>query len=256
MSSAKPPGRPSIVDAIAELHKLSQQRLKSARQEARSSGQLAAGEIKQEERDARALEKRLAPSIAWLRDHDSVTIRVFSNCLAGLKPQYEQMLIIESKADKERKRFIGILESCVGTKLKAVNPEATPARQRFPVEELFNTARARQLGLHDELRRRWRPDSKTSSESRMRDVDRLLGIVDVAIKKRGISREEFLLKGTMKDLYGCYAKDLIRTTKLPVGPREFAAYVNQKKYTFSPGTRKAALAHFVRGLLQPELTKA
>ena len=56
-----------------------------------------------------------------------------------------------SKIESEHKKFAGILESCIGTRLRPVNPAAATTDQRFTVQSLVEAAQAKQLGCFEVL---------------------------------------------------------------------------------------------------------
>jgi len=56
-----------------------------------------------------------------------------------------------SDIEAEHSKYVSILESCIGTRLIAVNPSAASKDQRFTVQSLTDAARAKRLGSFEAL---------------------------------------------------------------------------------------------------------
>lgn len=196
------------------------------------------------------LNKKLAPAVAWLKDHDSVTIPVFASCLAGQKPNAETWtLLIIDQEDEARERFIDILQSCVGTQLQALNPEAPESKRRYPVTQLFDTAEKKALGFHAELRARWQTRPTPPSTGWQPDVDALLARLEALIRNGKTSREEFLKRGSKKALHRFYEMEFPRKYNPSIGIDTFSEYIRERGYKFGAGTKTKASQDFVFNLL-------
>lgn len=102
--------------------------------------------------------QKLTQKLAKLGDavmkRDTWTIEKFSWLLAAENPEDDSWMLFDGRSGRPsqlQKQFRQILESCVDTRLKAVNPHEAPALHRFTVQSLIEVAQEKRLGCFEVL---------------------------------------------------------------------------------------------------------
>lgn len=90
-----------------------------------------------------------------IRQHDTWTIEQFSWLLAGEDPEdpltWGFMGSRDNDAENQHKRYKAILDSCIHTQLKPVNPSDSSKAWRFTMTSLMAVAHSKDLGCVDIL---------------------------------------------------------------------------------------------------------
>jgi hypothetical protein len=131
----------------------------AARRASLTPAQRAAEDSERAERLAQARRAEQLQKIAKLGDTvrkaDTWTIAKFCWLLLAENPGEPEGFSFfdgrDSKVTKQHEQFREILESCVHTRLRPVNPKDAPAKYRFAVADLLDAAREKGLGCHEVL---------------------------------------------------------------------------------------------------------
>ena len=95
------------------------------------------------------LTKKFAEMGNVIRKADTWTIADFCWLLLAESPNVDSWSFFDersSKAAKQHREYCAIVESCVHTRLKPVNPTDAPVKHRFAVQSLVQVARDKRLG--------------------------------------------------------------------------------------------------------------
>jgi hypothetical protein len=137
----------------ANMHQLSEQRRKWQEAENARRAKLTAAQRLAEDRatERKHVLKLLAKVRPAIEQRDTWTLDQFAWLLAAENPEDESFGFFGGRSSKGtdlQKHFRTVLESCIHTRLKAVNPAAPADQQRFTVQSLIDVAAAKQLGCY------------------------------------------------------------------------------------------------------------